>query len=385
MKKIFFSVGEISADIHGARLIKELNSMNPDIYIGGMGGEKMKMVGANIEYDVTTMSSVGIIEYHDFYKDLENTRDNFLSLIQKEKPDLIIFMDMEGFNLDLAIRIKKLGLNIKTLYYITPQRWVLRIIGTLFVKKLAKYVDNIITSLNKEFEFYKKLGINANYFGNPIIDSINITKSKTEIRKKNSIPDDHKLIAILPGSRKQEIEKLTRIFLESAKIINRSIKSVFIIPVAHKIFLNKVKKNLENFKKNENIKIIVTEEKSQNIINASDFIILSSGSSTLECAILKKPMVICYKISYITYVLGKIFYRYKYIGLPNILLNENIVPELLQNKVNPENISQYVINILGDQEKKKYIKTKFEILKDSLSNKESVVNKVARYILQLIE
>ncbi len=385
MKKIFFSVGEISADLHGARLIKEIYKMNPDIHFGGMGGEKMKKAGANIEFDVTMMSSVGITEYYDFYKDLEYVRDKFLSLIENEKPDLLILMDMEGFNLDLAIRIKKKGLNIKTLYYITPQRWVLRIIGSLFIKKLAKYVDNIITSLKEEFEFYEKKKINAKYFGNPISDSINITKPPIEIRNEYDIPVDHKLIAILPGSRKQEIEKLTKIFIESAKKINRKIKSVYIIPVAHKIFFDKIKKILENLGNDEKLKIIVTEEKSHNIINASDFIILSSGSSTLECAILKKPMVICYKISYITYVLGKIFYRYKFIGLPNILLNEYIVPELLQKEVNPENISDKVIDILSNENKKKYIKAKFDMLKDSLSNKESVVNKVARYILQLIE
>lgn len=380
--KIMFSVGEISADIHGGMLAKELKQLIPDAYLFGMGGKKMKEAGVDVKYDVTTMSSVGIVEYYDFYKELKKTSNNVYNLVLTEKPDLLILMDMEGFNLDLAKKIKHT--KIPTLYYITPQRWVLKIIGRNFTKTLSKNVTKIITMFEEEQKIYEKLGANSIYLGNPIIDSVKPSKTPEEIKKEYKISHEEKLIGLLPGSRKQEIDNLTELFLNSALLINKKIKCHFIIPVSHKNYKNKIENISKKFISKNDLKLTIAEENSHNIINACDFLILSSGSATLEAAILDKPMVIVYKISKITYFLGRLLYKYDYIGLPNMIVNKNIVPELLQKKANSQKICEESLNILLDNNKIKNIKNEFSLLKEKLGNK-GVVKKVAAEIINMLK
>lgn len=378
-KKIIFSVGEISADRHAALLIEKIKEKHNDIEISGLGGRRMKNAGADIKFDVTTISTVGITEYYDYHKELESIRDTFINYIYKTNPDLIILMDMEGFNLDIA---KRLNHKFKLLYYITPQRWVLRIVGKSFIKNLAKYVPEIITLFEEEQKLYKKHNINAKYFGNPIAESIKITKTVDEVRENFGIKKDTTLIALMPGSRKQEIERLTGILIESAKLINEKLDAEFIIPVSHTVFKKPIENILSNYDTN-NINIKISTSDSHNIINACDFVILSSGSATLECALLEKPMLIVYKISKITYLIGKLLYKYKYIALPNMISGKEIVPELLQKDVNPQLISKKALDILNNQDNINIIKKEFQRLKKRL-NTNGVINKVAEEIYEIL-
>lgn len=377
-----FSVGEISADKHCAKLVRQLKKIFPDAKYIGIGGEHMEKEGVEIIFNTTMTSSVGMIEYYDFYKELKNIREKFLELIIKEKPDLIIFMDMEGFNLDLAKKIKKKKLDIKTLYYITPQRWMLRIAGDLFVKELSKNVDNIITTFEKEQEIYLKYSNNSIFLGNPLLTPINTTKDEKKFREEKNINKNQLLVGILPGSRKQEVHSLTEILLDVCVKINREFDAKFIIPIAHKNYENYFEKLLLNYTQKYNIDIILEKENSLNVINACDIVLLSSGSATLETALLGKPMVIVYKISCISYILAKILYRYKYIGLPNIILGKMIVPELLQKNVTPDKIFFETRKLLNNKKQIENIKKEFDKLKtqnyDTISK---VVNEI-RLILK---
>ncbi|MFW5800255.1 MAG: lipid-A-disaccharide synthase [Spirochaetota bacterium] len=380
-KKIMFSVGEVSADRHGGILAKELKKLSPDLKLFGMGSSKMREAGVDIRYDVTELSSVGVVEYYDFYKDLEKVRDKMIELINDEKPDLIILMDMEGFNIDLAKRIKHL--NIPTLYYITPQRWVLRLIDRNFIKDVGKYITKIITMFEDEQKLYEKHNIPASFFGNPVVDSVNITREASELREELNVKKDAVLIGLLPGSRKQEIENLTEIFLKSAKIIKDKVNSHFVIPISHKAYKSYIEDIANKYKTEYNINISVKIGDSHNLMNACDILILSSGSATLEALILEKPMVIAYKISKITFLLGKLLYKYKYIGLPNMLAKKSVVPELLQKDANPEQIALETIKILEDEKRIEKIKNEFKKVKKNIGSK-GVVKEVAREIIKLI-
>jgi len=371
-KKILFSVGEISSDRQCAKLVTELRKVLPDIELYGMGGNEMKKVGVDVRFDVTTMSTVGIKEYYEFYKDLERVRDGMYNLIVSNKPDLIILMDMEGFNIDLAKRIKQF--NIPILYYITPQRWMLRLVGNLFIRKLGKYSTKAITVFEEEQKLYEKFGVNASYYGNPIMNSIEVTKNNLEVRKEYNISENKLLIGLLSGSRWQEIRGLTQIFLDSALLISSNFDCEFIIPVANSEYKEYIEQVSQKYINEHSLKLSIVEEKSHNIINACDFVILSSGSATLEAAMLEKPMIIVYKISQVTYLMGKLLYRYKYIGLPNIMAQKSIVPELIQNNAIPTKIYNETSKIVNNKANTEQIKMEFRKIKDKYQKEDTIKN-----------
>ncbi|MFA4966899.1 MAG: lipid-A-disaccharide synthase, partial [Candidatus Margulisiibacteriota bacterium] len=200
--KIMLSAGEVSGDVHGAYLVRELKKLNPDIYFFGMGSERLSAEGVDIKYDITSRGSIGLLEAFPNAFPIYLTYKKMIGLMRKERPNLLILIDSQGFNLPLAKEARKLG--IRTVYYIAPQDWLW---GTpAGVKKVAATAGLIVAIFEKEYDSYKKAGANVIYFGHPLIDIV-----KTDVAKKQrSAP----LVAICPGSRPQEIKGLLSILVK---------------------------------------------------------------------------------------------------------------------------------------------------------------------------
>ena len=329
------SVGEVSGDLHASFLVKELKRLSPEISFFGMGGEKMAAAGVDIKLDISKRNTIGLIEALPQLFSIFTALSKMKKLLKKQKPDLLILVDSQGFNLPLAKYARKLG--IKTCYYIPPQEWLWGSEKNLI--KAAKAVDSIVAIFKKEFEAYKKHNQNTSYFGHPLLDIVKPTLSKTEARERFFGHQPKKVVAICPGSRNQEIKNIFPILLNAAKLLKEKHQEIeYIIPIAAEWIRPLITNKLKEF----GINAVMVQGLTYDVLNSADLIIATSGTINLEATILKVPNLMVYRVSPLTYWIGmhilKIGEKMKYLSMPNLLANNKIIPEVTQNNVTPENI-----------------------------------------------
>ncbi|HOP95493.1 MAG: lipid-A-disaccharide synthase [Dictyoglomaceae bacterium] len=363
--KIMFSVLEVSADIHGAKLIQALKEKRKDLYIYGIGGERMEEEGMELISDVTQYSTVGYIEPLPYIPKLLDLQKKVRRIIKDTKPDLIIFIDAQGFNIPLAKYVKKL--DIPTIYYFSPQYW-------LFGKKekAKEMVENltwIIATFPQEYEFYKNFSDNVVFFGHPLIDYLSYLD---EVDKEDN------LIGIFPGSRIQEIKNLTPIFME---IVDRLYSDGFhfTLPLAS----NKFSNILLDLVKDKRDKIeVVSGKESQKVLKMSNLALAASGTVTLEAAILETPVFVFYKISPLSFFMAKRLVHYPYVAIPNILGGKMIFPEYVQY-IDMDNVIKDIKNFLSDVHKRdEMIKDLKEIV--STLGDHGVLDRISNFILSIL-
>ncbi|MBO8131359.1 MAG: lipid-A-disaccharide synthase [Candidatus Marinimicrobia bacterium] len=332
-KKIFISTGELSGDIHASNLLKELRNIIPDLEAYAIGGDNLSNTGAKLILHIKDVSVMGFIEVIKKYKNIKNMWKYATDTIKKLNPDIVILIDYPGFNLKLARFCKKAG--IKVIYYIVPQVWAW---GKNRVKTIKKYIDKVICILPFEQDWLKSFGIDATYVGHPIVTHLRPEKAK-ENKQNGKIS-----IAILPGSRDQEIKKHLPVMLRAIKLLKNKYQNLkTTVALAPGIDA----RNLQKVHKDPGIKWV--EDQTYKVINDSNIVLLSSGTATLETTLFHKPMVVCYKLSFLSYLIGRIIVNVKHIAIPNLIAGEKIVPELIQYKLTPENIynevDKYITNI----------------------------------------
>ena len=340
MTKILISAGEPSGDLHAARLVREIKKILPGAEFVGLGGKLMRAEGVRLLYSIEDLDIVGFQEAILKYKRINEI---LKSMVRTSNDGVThaIMVDYPGFNLKLAGKIHRLG--IKTFYYIVPQVWAW---GRWRVGLLKKYIDKAIVILPFEEPFLKMYGINANYVGHPIIDIIN--EDKDEIERENG--KIH--IALLPGSRKDEIRRLLPKMLQIKHYIEKKLpETVFLLSY----MLDEIP---EFLKREQNLKIF--KGRARGIIRASDFVIVASGTASLEAGLLGKPMVVLYMLSELSWWLANIIARVPYASLVNLLLGREVVPEILQH-IDPVRVANWVVETLKDQER--YNKIKNELSK----------------------
>lgn len=342
-KKLFIIAGEPSGDLHGSNLISELFKQSAEIQIVGMGGELMERSGAKLWHKIGELSVVGFAEV---IKKLPRYRKLFLELTAKldcEQPDAVVLIDFPGFNVRFAKVAKKR--NIPVIYYISPQVWAW---AKGRIKTIKKLVDKILVFFEFEKDLYRQRGIDSVFIGHPLIDSVKLAMSKEQALKTFALDPKLKTIALLPGSRHSEVKKVLPVMLDTARIIYNELKKVqFILiksPIVEKnIYENIVESSLELVK--------IVDENRYDAMNCCDLCLVASGTATLETAILKKPMVLVYKVAFSTWLLAKMLIKIPYIGLVNIVAGEKIVPEFIQFGARPKKISRRCIDILNSPEK----------------------------------
>jgi len=347
---IFMVAGEASGDLHGANLIKALRQILPEVTIFGIGGPRMRAAGLHPVYAAEKLAVVGLTEVLAHLKDIWLAWQRAKEFFLRKTPSLFIPIDYPDFNLRLAALAKKC--KVPVLYYISPQIWAWR---KRRVKKIARLVNEMAVILPFEKDFYLRHGVKATFVGHPLLDIMPLPQTTEE-----------PLIGLLPGSRVSEIKHILPVMLRTAAFICRERPDLkFILPVAPtlnatwlKTFMNKYQPELP----------ITLSKNNYEAIQRCCFLLVASGTATLETAILLKPFVIIYRLSPFSYTLGKRLVKVPYIGLVNWVAGKKIIPEFIQEEAKPEIIAQTVLDALAHPEKIRQIKKDLSIIRTNLGS-----------------
>jgi lipid-A-disaccharide synthase len=361
--KIMISAGEVSGDVHGACLVREIKKLRPETEFFGVGSEQLAAAGVDVRFDITRRGTIGIFEALPNLFPLLALFQKIKKMVLAEKPDLVILIDSQGINFPLAKFCKKAGL--KTVYYIAPQEWLW---GTpKNVKLVAETVGLIVAIFRREYEAYRRAGARVVYFGHPLIDLVKPSLSRAEARNKflGGTAGHSPVIALCPGSRTQEIKGLLPILLRAGKLIQEKLPDArFLIPAAT---FDTIK---DGFGLVEDFHPQAVVGQTYDILNASDLALCVSGTINLEASLLGVPNLMVYKLSRLTYLIGKyilkIDKKLKYFSMPNILLDEKIIPELVMADANPQTVAAAALEILRDPPRQARMKRAFARLKAEL-------------------
>ena len=333
--------GETSGDSHGSKLVSAMRKRDPALFFYGIGGPALKNEGVRILVDASNLAVVGITEV--FYKIPSILKGMALAkkTLKTLHPDLLILIDFPDFNLNVAATAKKLG--ILVLYYISPQIWAWR---PGRVRKIGALVDHMAVILPFEEDLYRKHKIPVTFVGHPLLDNHIPLEEKVLNEPTKVVP----VIGLLPGSRDREIASHLPVMLDAAQILLRKMKNIkFIISLAPDMEKTYVEDIVKRHKKKTDFELV--DDRVEKVLKRSSFVIAASGTVTLESAISGTPMVIIYKVSPISYWLGRAMVRVKHIGLVNLIAGREVVPELLQDDASPDRIADTVFNMLNDASK----------------------------------
>jgi len=374
--KIGIIAGEASGDLLGASLISALKEQYPGVEVEGIGGKAMQAVGCHSLFDMERLSVMGFIEPLKRLPDLLRLRRGVIAHFQKNRPDIFIGIDAPDFNLGIERKLHDAG--IKTVHYVSPSVWAWR---QYRIHKIAKAIDLMLTLLPFEATFYEKHQVPVNYVGHPLADSIPLNPDKNQARSALGLSESDTYVALLPGSRKQELAHLLETYLRAAKLIQQQKPEVKFISAQanHKRYQEFIATWKEIAPE---LPLTVFEGKSHQVLAAADTVIVTSGTATLEAMLYKKPMVIAYRTSPLVYYIARWLVKTPYIGLPNILANELLVPELIQDAATPETIASITLNYLNNPEKVRQLEMRYTELHQALRLDSS--RQAAMAILQLV-
>lgn len=365
--KLVIIAGEVSGDIHGSRLVEALKSIDPGIQIEGIGGDLMIEKGLKASFHIRQMAFLGLWEVLKHLPFVRKVFRDMLELVRTSQPEAVVLIDYPGFNIRFAAKVKKLG--IPVIYYISPQLWAW---GKKRVHKIKKYVDKMLVIFPFEKDFYQEYGIDAEYVGHPLSDS-----HRTGVNPKKTTNRD-KVLGLLPGSRHQELEKIlpnmiltAQSMIEAGEIDRAMILKVNTIPIEqYQMCLG------------DKSSITINQVSQADFYNQLDAALVSSGTATLETAYFRVPMVIVYRVSALTWILGKLVVKLKIVGLANIVAGEQIAEELLQNQFTPEKARTAIKYLLNTQINAE-IRTKMLIIREKLG-KPGASERVAKIIYDFI-
>jgi len=339
-KKILVVAGEASGDLHASHLVKAMLEMEPGLQFYAMGGEKLKEAGALILSDISELSVMGITEVVSHLGRIYRVFKRLEKFLKNDQPDLIILIDYPDFNLRLAKAAKRY--NIPVLYYISPQIWAWR---TSRIKKIGKLVNKMIVVFPFELSLYEIEGIDVSFVGHPLLDIVKVEKSREENIKRFGLDEQKITIGLMPGSRLSEAKKILPPMIESAQQLSRQFGNLqFILPVAPGL----KKEEIVRLTEDTDLTITIADDSIYEVIDISYLVIVASGTATLETALLSTPMVIIYKMSPLTYLVGRKLVKVDHIGMANIIAGKKVVPELIQNEATAERITHEATRMLED-------------------------------------
>jgi len=359
-RRIVVIAGEESGDLHAASFIRALKTNNPDLLVSGIGGRHMQDAGAHLISDLARFGVTGLSEVIRHLRIIKQAFNLIKAHLTANKPDLLILVDYPGFNLRLA-KFAKQVLGIRILYYISPQIWAWK---ASRINTIRDCVDRMAVILPFEKAIYERAGIPVSFVGHPLVDNIAMPGDIYAERRELGLPQNKRIIAMLPGSRTHEIERHMPVLRDSAQLLSSQFDDLhFVIPIAGTINPDLIKA----YFKNTTIPHTLVNGLAVKTVACSDCVVVASGTASLECALLEKPMCIIYKASFLTYLAASKLIKVNYLGLCNLLQNEMIVPELLQYDCNPAELTRIIVDLLNDPAISKRMIKRLQMLKQSLS------------------
>lgn len=343
--KIYLIAGEPSGDLLGSRLMRAMRCKDKNVEFYGVGGDTMEAEGLKSLYDISDLAVMGLTEViPSIPKILKHIKETIAD-IQKVKPDVVVTIDSWSFSSRIHKALRKLKLSIPQVHYVAPQVWAWK---KKRARTMYKYIDCLLTLFPYEPKYFTPYKLDARFVGHPVIESEAITADGNAFRKKFNIPEDKKIITILPGSRKNEVSRLLPVFMEAAQeLINADKDFYFVLPTV-KTVADMVKTELKNY----DLPVLVVENQQDRYgaFRASSAAIAASGTVALELAICDIPHIIAYKVAPLTAFLAKRFLHIQFVNLSNILLGREIIPELLQERCVRGNIRSYILDLLRHED-----------------------------------
>ena len=366
--------GEASGDLLGSHLIAALKKVRPDLKFIGIGGPRMQSAGMEILFPLEKLAVRGYVEVLRHYFEIVGIRRKLRAYFLEHRPDLFIAIDAPDFNLDLELVLKQKG--IPTIHYVSPSIWAWR--GER-IHKIKRAVTHMLALFPHEAKLYQQAGVPVDYVGHPLADILPDQPKRAAMREAMRIPLKVPVFAFLPGSRQSEVKYLAHTSIETAKLILKQLPDArFLVPLVSRETRGIFEQALYDCNALE-LPITMLFGHAQDAMIAADGVLVASGTATLEAALLKRPMVITYRMPALSWWLMKRKSYQPYYGLPNILCGRFVVPELLQEDATPENLAQALLNLINNKEAVAQLEKAFDTLHQTL--RQNTAQKAAAAIL----
>ncbi|MCX7193049.1 MAG: lipid-A-disaccharide synthase, partial [Proteobacteria bacterium] len=366
--------GEASGDLLASHLMAALKQACPEVEFVGIGGPRMQSVGMQVLYPMEKLAVFGYVEVLRHYREITGIRAKLRAYFLANRPALFIAVDAPDFNLDLERSLKRRG--IPAIHYVSPSIWAWR--GER-IKKIRRAVSHMLALFPHEPKLYRDAGVPVDYVGHPLADMLPDWPNRDRMRETMRIPLQTTVFAFLPGSRQSEVRQLARLYIETARLILQQLPEArFLVPLVSRETRTIFEQAIYDCNADE-LPFFLLFGHAQDAMIAADMVLVASGTATLECALLKRPMVITYRLNPMTWRMMKRKSYLPYFGLPNILCGRFVVPEILQDDATPENLSQALLNLLNDQDAVSQLEHTFTELHHTL--RQNTAEKAAAAIL----
>ena len=333
--RVLLVAGEASGDLHGSDLVVALKRQASQVEVFGVGGPALRAAGMQTLVDSEAIAGMGLIEARDKVGALIRTYRQLKQILQTNPPDLLVLIDFPEFNLRLAKVAKRVG--VPVFYYISPQVWAWR---KRRVYTIAKRVDRLAAVFPFEPAFYASHGCTVDFVGHPLVDRVHPTRSREDTLRQHGLDPQRRTIALLPGSRSQEVRLLLEPMLGAVALLGNAYQ--FVLAAAETLKAEDLHERVKQ------TPVQVIQGDTYNLVHAADLVLVASGTATLETALLERPMVIMYRLAPLTYALARVLVRVPFIGMPNLIAERRVVPELIQNEVTPARIAAEATRLLTD-------------------------------------
>ncbi|MGA9120670.1 MAG: lipid-A-disaccharide synthase [Bacteroidota bacterium] len=373
-ERVLLIAGEASGDLHGAGLVRALRRMRPGLDVYGVGGDRMREEGMDVLVHIDKLAFMGFAEVVKNLGTVRDLKQKLTALLVQRRPDVAVLIDYPGFNLRFARTIA--GQGIPVVYYISPQVWA-------WHKSRVKKMRGVVTSMKVVFPFeveiYREAGVDVEFVGHPIVERLGAQLQREDFFRIHHLDPSRKLLALLPGSRVQEIENIFPVMIEAATRLMRSHGIQVAVGVAPNLGLAPLAGHI-----GRDSGIITVEQGTYDLLNSADAAIVTSGTATLETGWFGTPMVIVYKTSALTYQIGRMVVKVPYIGLANIVAGKKIAPELIQGEVTADRLMQEVLPLLTDDAKARTMREDLSVIRRNLGGP-GASERVAKAVLGLMK
>jgi lipid-A-disaccharide synthase len=372
--RILMVAGEASGDLHGAALVRSLRTQAPAAEVAGIGGDRMHGEGMRLVYHIRGLSFMGFAEVVRNLPTIRAVEKKLLDELDQRRPDVVVLIDYPGFNLRFARTVK--GRGIPVLYYISPQVWAW---NRRRVKTMARLVDRMKVIFPFEVDLYRKEGIDVEFVGHPLVEQIGVTCARPDFFRRRGLDPARKLLALFPGSRSQEIERILPVMIAAARRICKGRNLQVALGVASNLGAGPIRASLP-----VDAGVELIENGTYDLMAYADAAIVTSGTATLETGWFGTPMAVVYRTSPLTFFIGRMLVRVPYIGLVNIVGGKMIVPEFVQHAMTPENLASAVGRMLDDEPYARGIRDDLSVIRQKLGSP-GASDRVAAAILDLAE